>query len=242
MRRTNAIASCNSVGVRPASDSSSSNSCGSAASARDFQPLAAGRAERARRLISAQAGQFEDGARLVARVIAMRMAQEGADHDVMDDAHLGERGRHLKRAADPGAGMRFRRRPRQVLAVENDSPATRHVSPARQLKKVDLPAPLGPISPMISPSLTVRSAPATARNSPKLFDTSVAARRCVASGMEAFPEAVARALPQVEQAARFEARNQDDDAAIEDVSQARAVGAEPRIRGALQRDQDERAD
>src|SRR6516225_10881422 len=88
------------------------------------------------------------------------------------------------------------------------------VSPARQLKKVDLPAPLGPISPMISPSLTVRSAPATARNSPKLFDTSVAARRCVASGMEAFPEAVARALPQVE-AARFEARYQDDDAAIE---------------------------
>ena len=60
------------------------------------------------------------------RVIAMRMAQEGADHDVMDDAHLGERGRHLKRAADPGAGMRFRRRPRQVLAVENDSLATRH--------------------------------------------------------------------------------------------------------------------
>src|SRR5215468_6667000 len=82
------------------------------------------------------------------------------------------------------------------------------VSPARQLKNVDLPAPLGPMSPMISPSLTVRSAPATARNSPKLFETLVAAKRCEASGMEALPETVACALPEVEQAARLEARDQ----------------------------------
>src|SRR5215470_18187225 len=86
------------------------------------------------------------------------------------------------------------------------------VSPARQLKNVDLPAPLGPIRPIISPSFTVRSAPATARNSPKLFDTSLAAKRCDGSAMAAFPEAVAQTLPQVEQAAWFEARDQDDNA------------------------------
>ena len=45
------------------------------------------------------------------------------------------------------------------------------MSPARQLKKVDLPAPFGPIRPMISPSSTVRSAPATARKLPKAFET-----------------------------------------------------------------------
>src|SRR5215467_13314152 len=53
------------------------------------------------------------------------------------------------------------------------------VSPARQLKNVDLPAPFGPISPIISPSLTARSAPATARNSPNFFDTLVASKSLV---------------------------------------------------------------
>src|SRR6266581_6884797 len=77
------------------------------------------------------------------------------------------------------------------------------ISPARQLKKVDLPAPFGPINPMISPSFTVRSAPATAWNSPKLFDTLIASRRrfaavmrpasdMEASDMEAFPEDIAQ--------------------------------------------------
>src|SRR6266568_7494147 len=82
------------------------------------------------------------------------------------------------------------------------------ISPARQLKKVDLPAPFGPIRPMISPSFTVRSAPATAWNSPKLFDTLIASRRrfaavmrpasdmeasdMEASDMEAFPQDIAQ--------------------------------------------------
>src|SRR5262249_51390906 len=67
------------------------------------------------------------------------------------------------------------------------------VSPARQLKKVDLPAPFGPISPMISPSLTARSAPATARNSPNFFDTLVASKSLSGSGMEPLPQSVGQA-------------------------------------------------
>src|SRR6516165_4991702 len=50
-------------------------------------------------------------------------------------------------------------------------PVVGTVSPARQLKKVDLPAPLGPISPMISPSATARSAPRTARKLPNALET-----------------------------------------------------------------------
>ena len=43
-------------------------------------------------------------------------------------------------------------------------------SPARQLKNVLLPAPLGPIRPMISPSATSRSAPSTALNGAERLD------------------------------------------------------------------------
>src|ERR1700757_2583495 len=100
------------------------------------------------------------------------------------------------------------------------------VSPARQLKKVDLPAPFGPISPMISPALTARSAPATARNSPNFFDTLVASKSLPPSGMASFPQSVAQPrrhpIPQVEQPARLEPRDQHDDAAVKNVSQSRA--------------------
>src|ERR1700722_12348676 len=49
-------------------------------------------------------------------------------------------------------------------------------SPARQLKKVLLPAPLGPIRPMISPSATSRSAPSTALNAPNALTMPRASR------------------------------------------------------------------
>src|SRR5579863_6547651 len=50
-------------------------------------------------------------------------------------------------------------------------PEVGRVSPARQLKKVDLPAPLGPMRPTISPPSTARSAPATALKAPKVLVT-----------------------------------------------------------------------
>src|SRR5579871_2278245 len=89
-------------------------------------------------------------------------------------------------------------------------PVVGMVSPARQLKKVDLPAPFGPISPMISPSATDKSAPATARKLPNSLETFVAS-----SSMRASPAFRREAVPQVEQTARFETRDDDDDAAVE---------------------------
>src|SRR5690242_1378170 len=125
-------------------------------------------------------------------------------------------------------------------------PPLGRVSPARQLKNVDLPAPFGPIKPKKSPLLTARSAPATARNSPKLFDTLVASKSLSPSGMEPFPQSAAQCrsepIPQIEQAARLEPRDQHDDAAVENVGQSRAAAAEPGVGRALQRDEDQRAD
>src|SRR3954447_10683646 len=100
-------------------------------------------------------------------------------------------------------------------------PVVGSVSPARQLKKVDLPAPFGPIRPMISPSSMERSAPATARRLPKVFETFSAL-----SSM-APPESRRDAVPHLVQSAGFEARDDHDDAAVEDVREARAAAAEP---------------
>src|ERR1700722_7772490 len=116
-------------------------------------------------------------------------------------------------------------------------PEVGEVSPARQLKKVDLPAPFGPIRPMISCSSTARSAPDTARRLPKAFDTFLAS-----SSIGAPPALRHDAIPQLEQAAGLEARDQHDDAAIKDISQNGAAAAEPGIGGNLQRDQDQGAE
>src|SRR5689334_206190 len=109
-------------------------------------------------------------------------------------------------------------------------PVVGAVSPARQLKKVDLPAPFGPISPMISPSSIDKSAPATARRLPNVLETFSAL-----SSIAAPPEFWRDALPHVVQAARLEARDQHDDAAVENISEPGASAAEPGVGRGLQR-------
>src|SRR6478752_4066447 len=116
-------------------------------------------------------------------------------------------------------------------------PVVTGMSPAMQLKKVDLPAPLGPIRPMMSPVSTVRSAPATARKLPKAFEMLFAS-----SSMAAPPLLERNPVPQIEQAARLETGDQHDDAAVENVGQSRAAAAEPSIGRGLQRNEDQRAD
>src|ERR1700751_3835531 len=93
-------------------------------------------------------------------------------------------------------------------------PVVGTASPARQLKKVDLPAPLGPVRPMISPSATARSALRTAKKLPKAFDMPLAS-----SSMARSPSG-RDAMPGLVQPARLEAREQHDDAAIEDIGEA----------------------
>src|SRR6185437_9858827 len=110
------------------------------------------------------------------------------------------------------------------------------VSPARQLKKVDLPAPFGPIRPMISPSATVRSALRTAKKLPNALETPFA------SSSMARPPLHRDAMPELIEAAGLEARQQHDDAAIDDVGEAGAASAEPGVGRRLQRNQDQRAD
>src|SRR3954464_9608413 len=93
-------------------------------------------------------------------------------------------------------------------------PVVGKVSPARQLKKVDFPAPFGPIRPMISPSSMERSAPATARRLPKVFETFSAL-----SSIGSLPELWRDAVPHLIQPARLKARNDHDDAAVQNIGE-----------------------
>jgi hypothetical protein len=94
--------------------------------ARDLETLASRRTERPRRLFRMKAGQFDDAKRLFARIVAMRMAQERANHHIMQDAHVLERGRHLKSSPDAGTRAGFGRGARDIRAAEHDRARSRH--------------------------------------------------------------------------------------------------------------------
>src|SRR5262245_14562799 len=116
-------------------------------------------------------------------------------------------------------------------------PSVGTVSPARQLKKVDLPAPFGPISPTISPSATDRSAWRTAKKLPNALETLCASRSIFAP-----PAPRCDALPQLEQSSRFVARNEHDDPTVENERETRAAAAEPGVGRSLQRNQNQCTD
>src|SRR5437763_11861386 len=103
-------------------------------------------------------------------------------------------------------------------------PAVGTRSPERQLKNVDLPAPFGPMRPMISPSRTSRSASATARKLPNVWVTERASRSMASLDRAGwFPRGEPE--PELEQTAGLEACQQQDDAAVKDVGQARSAAA-----------------
>ena len=90
--------------------------------ARDFEPLAAGRAERACRRIRqcAEADALQHRARLGLGLRSMRRAQKRADHDVLEHRHAFERLRHLEGAREPEMRAGFRGQIGDVVAFEQN--------------------------------------------------------------------------------------------------------------------------
>ena len=76
----------------------------------DFKPLAAGRAQRTRRLIGkpAHADAFEHGACPRFGFAAMGRAKEGADHHILQHRHTLEGLRHLEGAGESQLRARLR--------------------------------------------------------------------------------------------------------------------------------------
>src|SRR5712675_1915602 len=103
-------------------------------------------------------------------------------------------------------------------------------SPVRQLKKVDFPAPFGPIRPKMSPCSSVTLAASTALKLPKAFVTSRASRSMggfLRDGLLRWRGALRpEAVEQRQDAARLEARDQDDDRAIDHEGQSGALATQ----------------
>ena len=99
----------------------------------------------------------KSSAELLARVV-----RRGED-DVLEDGHPREGARRLERAHEASPGDPVRCEPVDAAAVAGARrPDCARRKPEMQLKSVDLPAPFGPISPVIEPSSTSNVAPSTA--------------------------------------------------------------------------------
>src|SRR6266478_2729299 len=115
-------------------------------------------------------------------------------------------------------------------------------SPVRQLNSVDLPAPFGPIRPRMSPWSSVTEAASTALKLPKAFVTSRASRSMGCSRRDRRLRRFAAPRPQPldkrQNASGLKAGDQDDDRAVHDEGQPRALSAEQVVGDFFQRHQD----
>src|SRR3984893_15958206 len=116
-------------------------------------------------------------------------------------------------------------------------------SPVRQLKKVDLPAPFGPIRPRMSPCSSVTLAASTALKLPKALVTSRASRSTGCSLGDRRRGRLAlrpETIDQRQDAARLEPGDDHDDGAVDDEGEAGTLAAQQIVGDFLQRHQDRR--
>src|SRR3984893_12626435 len=245
MSRTRSIASCTSRWVRPAMASSSNRTLGSVASARAISSrlrpgvpseLAGAsarlamptRSSTARALVSASA-------RWAVRRKAPIITFSSTD---MPSKVCGTWKVRASPSPARASGVS------DVMSWPSNStlPELDRRSPVKQLKKVDLPAPFGPIRPRMSPCSNVTEAASTALKLPKAFVMSRASRSMACShnsrGLLRLAALFQEPLDQGQDAARLKARDQDDDRTVQHESETRALAAEQAVGDFLQRHQD----
>src|SRR6202140_994450 len=249
MSRTRSMASCTSRWVRPAIASSSSRTFGSVASARAISSrLRPGvPSERA----GASASRLMPTRSSTARALASAAARWGVRRNAPIITFSS-----TDRVSKVCGTWKVRASPSRARASggscviswpsKKTSPEVDQRSPVRQLKKVDLPAPFGPIRPRISPCSSVTDAVSTALKLPKALVTSRASRSMPGSFRDRrLRRLVADAPDPVDQrqdAARLKPHDQHDDGAVDHEGEAGALAAEQVIGDFLQRHQDRGAD
>src|SRR5467141_846675 len=247
--RTRSIASCTSRWVRPAIASSSKRTFGSVASARAISNrLRPGvPSERAGASASLLIPTRSSTARARTSASARCEVRRNAPIITFSSTDM---------PSNVCGTWKVRARPRCARAsgvrLVMSCPSSRTLpevdkrSPVRQLNSVDLPAPFGPIRPRMSPCSSVTEAASTALKLPKAFVTLRASRsmRCSrrASRLWGLAAPGPEPLDQCQDAARLKARDQNDDGAVHDESQPRALAAEQVVGDFLQRHQDRGTD
>src|SRR5262245_6192838 len=246
IRRTRSIAVRISAGVRPAMASSSSSTLGSQARARAISrrlrpgvpKLAAGASAKAPRPTKSMIS------RALARATAVFGRRRNAPIVTLSRTDIDTKvsGTWKVRA------IPMRARASGASAVTSRPwkctlPLVGARSPVRQLKNVDFPAPFGPISPSTSPGLTATEASSTALKAPNalVILRASSSMRLLGRGGFGFWRRPRRHEHR-QNAARQEARNHDDDGAVNDEGEAGALAAEQAVGNLLQRHQDHGAD
>src|SRR5258708_16346570 len=248
MSRTRSIASCTSRWVRPAMASSSKRTLGSVASARAISSrlrpgvpsdragasaslLMPTRARTARARVSASA-------RCDVRRNAPVITVSSTD---MPSNVCGTWKVRASPSCARASGVKL------VMSCPSNKtlPDVDNRSPVRQLKNVDLPTPFGPINPTMSPCSSVTEAASPALKLPKAFVTSRASRSMGCSRgdrwLRGFVTLRPQPLDERQNAAGLKARDQDNDRAVHDEGQPRALAAKQVVGDFLKRHQDRSA-
>src|SRR4051794_1141873 len=232
-----------SVGLSPAMASSSNNTFGSVASARAISSRLRPGVPRFRAGVSARVAIPTRSSTARARCRACAASAVRRKAPIMTFSTtlmLPNVCGSWKVRASPSSARRSGEREVTSCPCNSTVPEVGERSPVRQLKKVDLPAPFGPMRPRISPAFTATEAESTALKAPK---TLVMPRASSSIGRCSVDWAPApTALHQSEQAAWLEARDQRYNGAVQDEGQPGAAAAEEVVRDLLERDQDRRAD
>src|SRR5487761_2296089 len=231
MSRTRSMASCTSRWVRPAIASSSSRTLGSVASARAISSRLRPGVPKDRAGASASLPMPTRSSTARARISASDLREVRRNAPIITfsstDMPSNVCGTWKVRAS-PSSARASGARLVMSQPSKRTFPDVDNRSPVRQLKKVDFPAPFGPIRPRMSPCSSVTEAASTALKLPNALVTSRASRSMRGSprpfGIR-HPAVSFRPYPgdQRQDAARLEPRNQHDDGAVEDKRQAGAA-------------------
>src|SRR3954453_10279455 len=249
MSRTRSMASCTSRRVNPAIASSSSRIFGSVASARAIS-------SRLRPGVPSDfAGAFAKALRPTRSSTARALASASERCEVRRNAPIitfssTDMPSNVCGTWKVRASPRWARASgvRLVMSCPSSKtvPEVDNRSPVRQLNSVDLPAPLGPIRPRMSPCSSVTEALSTALKLPNAFVRSRASRSMGGSlrndGFRRFAALRPQPVDQGQNAAGLEPRDQDNDRAIDHECQSRTLAAEQVVGNLLQRHQDRGAD
>src|SRR6195256_3954146 len=249
MSRTRSIASWTSRWVRPAIASSSSRTLGSVASARAISSRLRPGVPSDRAAASASLLMPTRSSTARARISASERCEVRRNAPIITFSNT-------DMPSNVCGTWKVRARPRCARASgvklvmswpsNRTLPEVDNRSPVRQLNKVDLPAPFGPIRPRISPCSSVTEAASTALKLPKAFVTLRASRSMGCFRCDRYLRRLASPGPQpvdqCQNAAGLKARDQHDDRAIHDEGETRALAAEQVVGDFLQRHQDRRTD
>src|SRR5262245_36667433 len=243
--RTKSMAARISAGVRPAMASSSSSTLGSQASALAISSRL--RPGVPRLLAGASATPASPTSPMICSALSRAAAAAGwrrnapiitlSSTDIDSNVSGTWKVRAMPRRARASGANRVTSRPSKCTVPEVGCR-----SPVRQLKKVDLPAPLGPMRPKTSPSMTATEASSTALNAPKAIVSWRASSSMAGLGFGALGRRPHARSEQGQQSARQEASDDDDDGAIDHERKPRAFATEQAVGNLLQRHQDQRPD